>query len=130
MISHNETRLGLTQQLILLSPCAFIAQDYYILPHLAESVGAHDCLLLRARLIGRIFLTSDCITFLVQLAGSGMAASASLAKTGETVSSHLAWLPAQLMLDRTYRFDCPAHLVLPLYGSLGLLWIQCVRSFT
>jgi hypothetical protein len=80
----------LIQQLILLSPCAFIAQDYYILPHLAESVGAHDCLLLRARLIGRIFLTSDCITFLVQLAGSGMAASASLAKTGETVSSHSA----------------------------------------
>ena len=59
-----------------------------------------------------------------------MAASASLAKTGETVSSHLAWLPAQLMLDRTYRFDCPAHLVLPLYGPLGLLWIQCVSSST
>lgn len=120
----------MTQQLILLSPCAFIAQDYYILPHLAESIGAHDYLLLRARVIGQIFITSDCITFLVQLAGSGMPASASLAKTGETVSLHSAWLSAQLMSDCTHRIDCPAHLVLPLYGSVGLLWIQCVSSFT
>jgi len=52
-----------------------------------------------------------------------MAAAASLAKTGETVSSHLAWLSAQLMSDRTDRIDRPAHLVLPLYDSLGLLWI-------
>lgn len=72
-------------QLILLSPCAFIAQDYYVLPHLAEHIGAHDCLLLRARLIGRIFLTSDCITFVVQLAGSAMGASVDLASTGEKV---------------------------------------------
>ena len=59
-----------------------------------------------------------------------MAASASLAKTGETVSLHSVWLSAQLMSDRTYRIDRTAHLVLPLYAPLGLLWLQCVSSFT
>jgi hypothetical protein len=74
-------------QLILLSPCAFIAQDYYVLPHMASWIRADDCLYLRPKRIGRIFLTSDCITFVVQLAGSGMGASTSLAKTGEYVGA-------------------------------------------
>ncbi len=72
-------------QLILLSPCAFIAQNYYVLPHLANWLGAEDCLLVKPRLVGRIFIISDCITFLVQLAGSGMAASAALSNIGEYV---------------------------------------------
>ena len=85
----------------LLSPCAFIAQDYYVLPKMAEWLEgalqsgrrypgegggiAKDCLFLKPRLIGRIFLTSDVITFLLQLSGSGMAASASLASIGDKV---------------------------------------------
>lgn len=73
--------------LILLSPCAFIAQDYYVLPQMAEWVDASDCLFLKPRLIGRIFLTSDVITFLLQLAGSAMAAAVDLATIGDKVST-------------------------------------------
>lgn len=69
-----------------MAPCAFIAQDYYILPHLATWLGAEDCLFLKARLVGRIFLISDGITFFLQLAGSGLTAKADMANIGNTVS--------------------------------------------
>ncbi|KAL7422004.1 Lipid-translocating exporter-like protein rta1 [Cryptotrichosporon argae] len=77
-----------TQLLTLLSPCAFIAQDYYILPRLATWLEADDCLILRPRLIARIFLISDGITFVVQLAGSGLSAvmNEKLAKAGLTIA--------------------------------------------
>lgn len=57
-----------------------------MLPHMASWLDTNDCLFLKPSLIGKIFLTSDIITFLVQLGGSGMAASADLAMTGEKVS--------------------------------------------
>lgn len=53
---------------------------------MASWLETNDCLYLRPAWIGRIFLTSDVITFLVQLGGSGMAAEQSLAATGEKVS--------------------------------------------
>jgi hypothetical protein len=49
-----------------------------------NSVSA-DCLFLKPRLIGRIFLSSDVATFLLQLAGSGMTAVTSIADVGEKV---------------------------------------------
>lgn len=71
--------------LTLLSPCAFIAQDYYVLPKLAEWADADDCLFLQPRLVGRIFLISDAVTFFLQMSGSGMGAVASMASIGDKV---------------------------------------------
>lgn len=73
-------------QLILVAPCAFIAQDYYILPHLATWLAAEDCLFLKARLVARIFIISDGITFFLQLSGSGLTAKSDMAHIGNTVS--------------------------------------------
>lgn len=60
---------------ILLSPCAFLAQNYMLLPRLAEHLGAVDCLFLPPRLIARIFVWSDVITFWIQAGGGGLSAS-------------------------------------------------------
>lgn len=65
---------SLTRQLVLLSPCAFLAQDYMILPRLATWLDAEDCLFLKSRLVVRVFVWSDVVTFLLQMAGSGMTA--------------------------------------------------------
>lgn len=119
-------------QLILLSPCAFIAQDYYVLPHMASWLETNDCLYLRPAWIGRIFLTSDVITFLVQLGGSGMAASQSLAATGEKVSSHSANPNAVALLtftDRTGRLDHPAHIICALHPSPASIRVPRVSFF-
>lgn len=64
----------LMSQLVLLSPCAFLAQDYMILPRLATWLDAEDCLFFKSRLVVRIFVWSDVVTFLLQMAGSGMTA--------------------------------------------------------
>ncbi|RSH77014.1 uncharacterized protein EHS24_003955 [Apiotrichum porosum] len=81
--------------LTLLSPCAFIAQDYYVLPKLAEWADADDCLFLQPRLVGRIFLISDAVTFFLQMSGSGMGAVASMASIGDKIA--LIGLIAQLV---------------------------------
>lgn len=74
-------------QFILLSPCAFIANNYIILPRLATHLGEERCLFIKSRIIVRLFVWSDIITFLFQAAGGGMASvGGSIASTGETVS--------------------------------------------
>ncbi|GHJ90211.1 hypothetical protein NliqN6_6613 [Naganishia liquefaciens] len=72
---------------ILLSPCAFIANNYIILPRLATHLGEERCLFIKSRIIVRLFVWSDIVTFLFQAAGGGMAsAGGSIASTGETIS--------------------------------------------
>jgi hypothetical protein len=123
---YNATSIpiySISTLLILVAPCAFIAQNYYVLPKMAvwldealrvqnQSLSsgyaqgrddyanankgkkndiAADCLFLKSRLIGRIFLTSDVVTFITQLAGSGMTAVQSIAEIGDKV-----WLNCSL----------------------------------
>ena len=61
-------------QLTLLSPCGFLAHDYLLLPRLAAHLQADDALFIRPRLIAKIFITSDCVTFWLQATGGGMTA--------------------------------------------------------
>jgi hypothetical protein len=62
-------------QLLLSAPCAIIAQNYKLLNLLSLYLQADDCLLIRRKWSMPLFLTSDAITFLAQLAGTGMIAS-------------------------------------------------------
>lgn len=73
-------------QFLLLSPCAYLAFSYMVLPRLATYLDAEDCLFLRSRWIVRIFVTADVVTFLTQASGGGMAASGGdIAETGDHV---------------------------------------------
>ena len=62
-------------QLLLTAPCAIIAQDYKLLSKLSLYLEADDCLLIRRSWLMPLFLTSDAITFLSQLAGTAMQAT-------------------------------------------------------
>jgi hypothetical protein len=64
----------LIAQLTLLSPCAFLAHVYMLLPRLAAALGASDCLFLRPTLIARTFVWIDVAVFLLQAAGGGLTA--------------------------------------------------------
>jgi len=76
-------------QCILLSPCGFLANSYVILPRLASWLDAEDCLFLKSRIIVRLFVWSDVITFFLQASGGGMTAgSESMADIGHWVSPH------------------------------------------
>ncbi|GAA5855470.1 hypothetical protein JCM8547_007845 [Rhodosporidiobolus lusitaniae] len=75
---------------ILLSPCAFLATDYLLLKHLAVAMGPEvvkSCLFLPIRLIVKLFVWCDVITFLVQAAGGGASAgSGEIAKVGPKIA--------------------------------------------
>ncbi|GAA6004820.1 RTA1 domain-containing protein [Rhodotorula paludigena] len=83
---------------ILLSPCAFLANNYLILSRLSQAMGpeAVHSLFLPAHHVGTIFIWSDVITFLLQAAGGGLTASnnADSASTGKSIA--LAGLAIQL----------------------------------
>jgi hypothetical protein len=112
----SEFRLVLTVlSFILLSPCAFIANNYIILPRLATHLGEERCLFIKSRIIVRLFVWSDVVTFLFQAAGGGMAsAGGSIASTGETVSHHGG--------HRT-------HADIPQISLVGLIAQACSFSF-
>ncbi|GAA5867284.1 hypothetical protein JCM1840_005010 [Sporobolomyces johnsonii] len=89
----NDTSLGLyilQTMFILLSPCAFLANDYVLLCRLANAFGpdvADQALLIRPSRIVKIFVWSDVITFWLQACGGGMsAASGSIASLGHDVA--------------------------------------------
>ncbi|KAF8147932.1 RTA1 like protein-domain-containing protein [Mycena galopus ATCC 62051] len=77
---------------ILLSPCLFLATNYMLLSHLAQSFDeevAERCLPIRRSRITKIFVWSDVTTFLVQSGGGGLTAmrnNISLAKLGTKVA--------------------------------------------
>lgn len=62
--------------------------------HLGEDI-ATDCLILPARRLVKLFVISDISTFLIQAAGGGMSAIASIEKVGEKIA--LAGLILQLV---------------------------------
>ncbi|KAJ9114147.1 hypothetical protein QFC20_001663 [Naganishia adeliensis] len=57
---------------ILATPCAFLAQDYALLPRISRYLDADDCLIVPRRFIVKFFVTSDVITFVAQLAGTAL----------------------------------------------------------
>ncbi|BGP38661.1 hypothetical protein JCM10450v2_002611 [Rhodotorula kratochvilovae] len=84
---------------ILLSPCAFLANNYLILSRLSQAMGPDGVhsLFLPAHRIGTIFIWSDVVTFLLQASGGGLTASsnASSTKLGKNIA--LAGLIIQLI---------------------------------
>ncbi|WRT63495.1 uncharacterized protein IL334_000400 [Kwoniella shivajii] len=69
----------------LLSPCAFLANDYIILPRLVAWLDAEEQLFIRPSRVVRIFVWSDVFTFWLQAGGGGLSAardSPSLQKIG------------------------------------------------
>lgn len=94
ILKLNKTFNGISAlQFLLLSPCAYLAFSYMVLPRLATYLDAEDCLFLRSRWIVRIFVTADVVTFLTQASGGGMAASGGdKAETGDHVSRLFGWI--------------------------------------
>ncbi|KAH7337989.1 RTA1 like protein-domain-containing protein [Rhizoctonia solani] len=96
--AKNPETMGLYIVLNLftvLSPCAFIATAYMLLGRLALHLNADEYLLIKARIITKLFLSSDIVTLLIQAAGGSMAASASSGKLGSKI--FLAGLIIQLI---------------------------------
>jgi hypothetical protein len=91
--SHTGSRLMF--QFILLSPCAFLAQNYIILPRLATWLDSEDCLFLPSRIIVRLFVWSDVITFWLQGGGGGLTAAqnSTMANIGYYVSNRNSETP-------------------------------------
>lgn len=56
----------------MLSPCAFLAQIYFLLPRVATSMDAHSSLPISARATKWVFITADVTTVLAQLAGTAL----------------------------------------------------------
>lgn len=52
---------------VVLSPCAFIAADYVLLGRLARHLDCSQHLVVPARRITIIFISSDITTFLIQV---------------------------------------------------------------
>ncbi|WVW81622.1 hypothetical protein I302_103617 [Kwoniella bestiolae CBS 10118] len=87
IMTDKPDQLGVyiaTTLFTLLSPCAFLANDYIILPRLARWLEAEDQLFMRASRVTKTFIWSDVITFWLQAAGGGLSASQSegMQKTG------------------------------------------------
>ncbi|ORX36045.1 putative integral to membrane protein [Kockovaella imperatae] len=82
---------------VVLSPCAFLAGDYILLGRLVQHLDGTQYLRpFKARLISRIFIISDVITFLIQAAGGGLSTAnkPSVAETGGHI--FLAGIAAQM----------------------------------
>ncbi|KZP32996.1 RTA1-domain-containing protein [Athelia psychrophila] len=83
---------------VVLSPCAFIASNYVLLGRLARYLHTPHHLLVPARRITLLFLSSDITTFLIQAAGGSLTISANNPKQN-LAGSHifLAGLVLQLV---------------------------------
>ncbi|KAF8840084.1 hypothetical protein BDN67DRAFT_1053608, partial [Paxillus ammoniavirescens] len=90
--------------LIVLSPCAFIAANYILFGRLSKHISCTDHVLLPVRRLTLIFVTSDFMTFMIQVIGGGMLVSASLSQV--LTGSHilLAGLVLQLASFLTFSF--------------------------
>lgn len=82
------------KQFLLLSPCAYLAQCYILLPRLAHHLDSTDLLFISAQRIGKIFIWTDVVTFLLQAAGGGMSAGGSVAMSD---AGH--WVSADVPVD-------------------------------
>ncbi|KAF8812497.1 RTA1-like protein [Phlegmacium glaucopus] len=90
---------------VVLSPCAFIAADYVLLGRLAKHLGADQHLIISSRIITRVYIASDVITFLIQAVGGAVSAGATDLKHGLLGSRiFLAGLVAQLVSFASFWF--------------------------
>ncbi|KDN35312.1 hypothetical protein RSAG8_11698, partial [Rhizoctonia solani AG-8 WAC10335] len=84
----NQDTLGLyiiMNMLTVLSPCAFIATVYMLLGRLAIHLDADEYLLIKSRLITKIFVTSNIVTLMIQASGGSMAASTTNGNLGSKI---------------------------------------------
>ncbi|KIY49756.1 RTA1 like protein, partial [Fistulina hepatica ATCC 64428] len=92
IVRHNHPSEGVyivETLFILLSPCAFLAQDYVILPRLAKWLSAEGFLFINPAKVVKIFVWSDCLTFFLQSSGGGLTAvknSKSIPKLGSKIA--------------------------------------------
>lgn len=56
--------------LLLLAPALLAASIYMVLGRIIMSVDGESCSLIKIRWLTKIFVTSDAVTFIVQLAGT------------------------------------------------------------
>ncbi|WVR05980.1 hypothetical protein IAU60_003008 [Kwoniella sp. DSM 27419] len=90
---------------VVLSPCLFLAADYILLGHLVTYLDAAEHLRpLKPRLISRLFVASDIVTFLIQGAGGGLAASAS--ESSGQLGTRLFLVGLALQLASFVLFTC------------------------
>ncbi|KIJ70506.1 hypothetical protein HYDPIDRAFT_23606 [Hydnomerulius pinastri MD-312] len=89
---------------IVLSPCAFIAANYVLLGRLAHHINCTDHVLLPARRLTIIFVSSDITTFLIQAAGGGLSVSHN--PTQEQTGSHIFLAGLVLQLASFLTFSC------------------------
>ena len=78
-----------------------------LLPRLADHLGATDCLFLPPRLIARIFVISDIITFFVQAAGGGLSSSKNTKTVNVATKVSTRAVPAGGRKDRRSRSRSP-----------------------
>ncbi|KIW26836.1 uncharacterized protein PV07_06639 [Cladophialophora immunda] len=61
--------------LLLVAPALFAASIYMVLVRIVVSADGESCCLIKARWLTTVFVTSDVVTFFVQLGGAGLLAS-------------------------------------------------------
>ena len=84
----NPGSLGLyivTNMFTVLSPCGFIATVYMLLGRLAVQLDAEEFLLIKPRIVTKLFVTSDIVTLLIQASGGSMSSMKSLNKIGTKI---------------------------------------------
>ncbi|KAH7920173.1 RTA1-domain-containing protein [Leucogyrophana mollusca] len=89
---------------IVLSPCAFIAANYVLLGRLSSYIGCTDHVMLPARRLTIIFVSSDITTFLIQAAGGGLTVSHN--PTSALNGSHIFLAGLVLQLASFLTFSC------------------------
>lgn len=82
---------------VVLSPCALLAGDYILLGRLVDHIDGERFLRpLKPRLVSRVFIISDVVTFLIQAAGGGLSISTTISTAEAGGHIFLAGLAAQL----------------------------------
>ncbi|GLB33878.1 putative RTA1 like protein [Lyophyllum shimeji] len=109
---------------VVLSPCAFIAADYVLLGRIASHLDSARFLLLPARRITAVFVSSDITTFLIQAIGGALSVSAN-APARALAGSHIFLAGLTIQLFSFFLFTCVYLLFLyRLYRHTPLTWAK------
>ncbi|KAJ2783874.1 hypothetical protein GGI15_002436 [Coemansia interrupta] len=121
-ISNASLGLYIAMMLLLLvSPNALALYNYRIVGVIARQSAVADVrALMRPKFITRGFFISDVLSFLLQMAGGGMMATESMAKTGKYICifglaiqllflSAFTWITIVIMRDRRYKVLAGPH---------------------
>ncbi|WVQ70919.1 hypothetical protein IAR50_000444 [Cryptococcus sp. DSM 104548] len=93
---HRIFTYAIANLLVILPPCAFLAADYVLLGRLVVYLDAGHCIRpLNARLVSRVFILSDVVTFFIQAGGGGLSSVGSFANIGSKI--FLVGIAAQLV---------------------------------